>query len=239
MKRYATEDAIDAELLPVVRHEAAGSLPEVIRLMLPRADDDSPGFRIERRTPSRTPALESDVYVPALQSFGTAIAACITVGLLAWAFGWSWRVPVVLCALALAGAWLWRLRVMDSLLWVIESATGLDTPKQQTGTPLHDFTLKNPSVARQTAHRAATDSAQSSRRNELLRFTAQCYTLGTSEQAHGVKAGGPDRAKYVDSRDALLALGVAAWRNPERPRAGWVMAVSQSEAMNLVSHHTL
>lgn len=239
MRRYS-EDAIDAELLPVIQRETVGSLPEVIRLMLPRADADTPGFRIERRTPSRTPALEADVFVPGLQAVFTAVAACITVGLLAWAFGWSWRVPVVLCALALAGAWLWRLRVMDSLLWIIESATGLDTPVKQTGTPVHDFTLRNPGIARQSAHRAATDTANVSRRGELLRFVGRCYLAGCSESAHGLHGGGgPDRERYRENRDALIALGVADWKNPNRPSAGWKLIVPQSEAMLLVSKHTL
>ena len=37
----------------------------------------------------------------------------------------------------------------------------------------------------------------------------------------------------------LLSLGIARWRNPERPKAGWVMAVSRERARQIIVRHVL
>ena len=216
----------------------------VISIQLPqaRADatDDAPVSEYERRKAQRLVTWESDVKVPVAQAGMTALAFGIMAALLAWAFGWSWRVPIVVTALAVALAWLWRLRLVDGLLWEIETIAQRDVNHDgRIGKPAQGFTVANPHVARQTAQRSARENEAEQQRAALVAFVHRCYVVGCSEAAHGVKATGPDREAYVKARDVLLALGVAAWRNPERPRAGWTLAVTEAEALALVSEHVL
>lgn len=214
-----------------------------ITLPQPRADDnseDAPLSEYERRKAQRAVSLETDVKVPLAQAVITAGALGVMAGLLAWAFAWSWRVPVVVMALGLAIAWLWRLRLVDALLWEVETVTGRDVNGDgRVGRPARAYTVANPHDARAAAQRSQLERQAEQERAALVTFVHRCYTAGTSEAAHGVKATGPDREQYVKARDVLLSLGIAAWRNPERPRAGWVLAVSEAEALALVSEHVL
>jgi hypothetical protein len=82
-------------------------------------------------------------------------------------------------------------------------------------------------------------AADDTKRQELLAFVDRCFMAGCSEAAHGITAGGPDRRAYLERRDALLALGVASWRNAEKPRAGWKMAVSRFKARELIARHVI
>lgn len=213
----------------------------VIRLELPTAEDDpAPAMTWEKRTLQRQPGLESDVRVPLAQAVLTALAAGILAACAAWAFGWPARTVALVFGVSLAAAWLWRLRLADSLLWATETITGRDVNRDGAiGRPAQSFTLANPAQARQDAAQHVATAEDAAARAELLAFVHRCYTVGTSEGAHGVKASGPDRAAYVRQRDALLALGIAAWRNPERPRAGWKMAVSYQRATELIAKHVL
>jgi hypothetical protein len=169
----------------------------------------------------------------------TGLAVALGVGLLAWALGWSWRVPVAVLGLALAGSWLWRLGVADSLLWAVESFTGKDLDNDQhVGRPQIAFTLANPATARQTVAQEVRAATASQAQVDLLAFVDRCFMVGTAEGKHGVTAAGPDRVAYLAKRDALLGLGVARWKNPERPKAGWEMACSRRRARQLVEKHT-
>lgn len=222
-----------ADLLPAVRDAP------VVRIgPQPAPTNDAPV--VETRMPRREPSLEADAWVPGVQAVFTSIAAGIGAGLLAWAAGWSWKVPVVFLALGLALGWLWRLRVVDSLLWTIETWTGRDfNGDRQVGKPQTAFTVANPSQARDTVARETRQEAESAERAALLAFCDACFVNGCSEAAHGIKASGPDRAAFVTHRDALLSLGVAAWRNPDKPRAGWHMAVSRQRARQIITKHVL
>lgn len=251
---------ISGEVLPAVRDEARALVPvgeaaralapmppqsrPVISITLPQMEredaDEQPVSEYERRKAQRGVTWESDVRVPFAQAVLTAGAFGVMAGLLAWAFTWSWRVPVVVLALAVAIAWLWRLRLLDALLWEVETITQRDVNQDgRIGRPAAGYTVANPHVARQTAARSQRESAAERQRAALVAFTHRCYLSGTSEAAHGVKATGPDREAYVKARDALLSLGIAAWRNAERPRAGWQLAVTEAEAMALLSEHVL
>jgi hypothetical protein len=215
--------------------------PQPIRVGLPRAED-APAWELTRHTAQRTPALESDVFVPGLQAVFTALAAFIGSGLIAWALGLSWRVPVVVTGLALAGSWLWRMGVVTALLWRVESVMQRDlTGDGQLGkpTPQHAFTVANPADARADVAAQQRTSEQDERRARLLAFAHRCFTHGTSERAHGVAATGPDRDRYLECRDVLLALGLAQWRNPERPKAGWQMVGDEASATGVISRHVL
>lgn len=213
----------------------------VIRIDLPMAEDDpAPAMTWEKRTLQRQPGMEADVRVPLAQAAMTAAAAGILAACAAWAFGWPVRAVALVFGVVLACSWLWRLRLADSLLWATESITGRDVNRDgAVGRPAQSFTLANPAQARQQAAQTVKTAESEAARAELVAFVHRCYTVGTSEGAHGVKASGPDRAAYVRQRDVLLALGIAAWKNAERPRAGWKMAVSYARATEIIARHVL
>lgn len=210
--------------------------PDVIRI--PAAQPEPPPTLHETRTPRREPSLEPDVIVPGLQAVLTAATAALGAALLAWAWGWSWRVPIVVLALALFGAWAWRLRLADGLLWQIERWADYDLNGDGvTGKPSVSFAVVNPAQARAEVAQETRQATESAARATLLRFVDTCFVMGTSESAQGIAAG--DRADYVRSRDVLLSLGAAKWKNPRRPKAGWVMAVSRERARQIVTKHVL
>lgn len=218
-----------AELLPAE--------PDVIRI------GARPGplpVEHETRQAGRGATMEGDVLVPLAQAGITALAIGLMAGLLALALRWRWQVPVVAFALSLAGGWFWRLRFVDKLLWAIETWTETDlTGDGQVGRPVVSYTVANPAVARAEVAREGQRSEQDAQRAELVAFTDRCFRLGTSESAHGIRAGGPDRDEYLKRRDVLLSLGIGRWRNPDRPRAGWTLAVSHERARQLIARHVL
>ena len=230
------------ELLPALPEDVRRPDPgAIIRINLPPARlEENARTEYETRKPQRAATWESDVKVPLAQAALTACAFGLGAGLVTWAAGWSWRVPVVTFTLVLTGAWLWRLRLVDSLLWSIESVIERDvTGDGNIGKPSRPYTLANPHEARQTAAKSQRDQQAEERRAALVRFLHTCYVTGTSEAAHGIEASGPDRAAYVEARDVLLSLGIAQWRNVDRPRAGWTMTVSEAEALTIMSRHLL
>ena len=137
-------------------------------------------------------------------------------------------------------SWLWRMRVADGLLWEVERFTGRDLNGDgAVGEPPSQPVLVNAWQARQEAAQVRAEDDAERERQALTAFLHRCFVAGTSETAHGVKASGPDRDTYVKQRDALLSLGIAAWRNPAKPRAGWRIVVSHQKAMELLSRYTL
>jgi len=222
------------EPAPVIRIETGrGRLPVA---------DSGPGWELERRIPHRTPSLEADFFVPALQAGMTAFAAGMGAGLMAWALAWSWRVPVFVMGAVFVGGWLWRLRIVDGLLWTVESIIRRDvTGDGQVGapTPQHAFTLANPAQARSAATQEARQTADSERRAELIAFLDRCLLVGCSESKHGIKASGPERDRFLQNRETLMQLGIAAWKNPEKPKAGWGVVVSHERARQLITKHVL
>jgi hypothetical protein len=64
-----------------------------------------------------------------------------------------------------------------------------------------------------------------------------CYLSGTSEASHSITASGPDRVNYTACRDTLFALGLAQWKHPDRPRAGWVMVADPATCKAIVAGH--
>lgn len=221
--------------------QSARNPAPLIHISLPRLADEpgEPSMTYERRTLQREPTIESDFLLPVLQAFGVASSAMIVAAVLAWYFDWHWRVVLLVFGLALAYMLVARLRHMDSLLWSVETLTGHDLNGDgHTGQPGH-VALVNPALARAAAAHDVDATAQAAARAELLAFLHRCYVTGTAEAAHGVKAGGPDRDAYLRQRDALMQLGIATWKNPTRPKAGWRLSVSYQKAQELVARHVL
>ena len=55
----------------------------------------------------------------------------------------------------------------------------------------------------------------------MTAFAVRCYTYGTAEAAQRIQPTPKSRDNYVECRDALLALGLARWRNEANHSAGW------------------
>ncbi len=201
--------------------------------------DNGPAWELERRTPHRTPSVESDFAVPALQAGMTALAVGVGAALVAWALAWSWRVPVAVCGAVFVLSWLWRLRIVDGLLWTVESIIRRDvTGDGQVGAPQTNFALVNPAEARTEAARAERTQADDTRRAELLDFLHRCYTVGTGVRAHDANNLGPVRDRYIRLRGTLMQLGIARWKNPDKTGAGWLLTVDEEQAAAIIMRHT-
>lgn len=229
--RFDTE----GELLPALWDDRP---PNGAIMRLPAADP-LPASELETRRPQRAPSLESDVFVPALQSAFTALAGAIVSGLLALGLGWSWRVVAITTAAVLALAWLWRLHLVDGLLWSVETLLQHDVDRDGTVGRPHMPVVVNPATARSVAADVAVASATESRKRDLMAFVHRCAALGCSERAHGVSATGPERSRYLELRDTLFSLGLAAWRNPDKPRAGWYLTTAEAEAQKIILEHVV
>lgn len=234
---------IDARLLPtatgpgalrpadqVIKVNTTAAIPPVV---------PAPAYTIERREPLG-PMTQQAAGATATLVVVVVVVCVFGLALVTLALGWSWRVWAGLAGVAIIGLTVWRLRVADAVLWRVETFTGLDLDRNGAiGQPAQSFALVNPYEARQAAAQVVTEKAESAKRQELIDFTRRCYLVGCSEGAHGVKASGPDRETYTARRDALFALGVAGWRNPDRPKAGWRVLVSEAEAVALIGQHVL
>lgn len=240
-RALTTWEAPEAEVLP-----PEDDRPAIIRIdgyRLPPAGP-TPAYTIERRDPIHQPNFETGVLVPVAQAVAFALAAAIFSGMLALVLVWSAKVMAVTFGFTLLGAIIWRFRLADSILYRVETFTGLDVNRDgYTGAPaavpMNTYTVANPHDARRKAREVRQSDTSAKKRAELTEFVRRCYLAGTSESAHGVKATGPDRERYTAMRDTLFALGLAEWKNPERPRAGWRMTVPQSEALRILAEHTL
>jgi hypothetical protein len=194
----------------------------------------------EIRRPARAPGLASDFAVPALQAFATGIAGAVVAGVGVMLWDWQLRVILIAFGLTFASAWVWRLRLADALLWEVERLTGFDINHDGNLGQPGRAVLVNPATARAEVMRETADTTAEAERQELARFLHRCFTTGTSEAAHGITRGsGSQRADYIRRRDVLLSLGIAQWRNENRPSAGWRIAVSHHRAVELLARHIL
>jgi len=185
--------------------------------------------------------MESDVLVPFFQSLLTGLLA----GLLA-ALGarllLDWELSLATEAGALVGllitmlVWLQRLQVFSQLLWRIESRAGLDLNADGVvGQPR--ALVVNPDAAAARARKVRFELEAGVTRRQLEDFLRQAYQVGTSESAMGIAPG--RRGEYVAMRDLLMQLGIADWKNPLNPRAGWELVVPAEEAFNILHQHVI
>jgi hypothetical protein len=199
-----------------------------------------PSYEVQNRQPRGAQTIEGGFLVPLATAAGTAICSTLAIGALAWVFGWPVKMVGLAFGLSLVGAWLWRIGVADRLLWGIETWTKTDLDGDgRTGRPAPAFAVVNPGQARAAVGQTVRSSATDERRAGLLAFLDRCYLSGTSEASHGVKASGPDREQYVTYRDALMALGLAAWRRAGSPRAGWELTADPATAKAICEQHVM
>jgi hypothetical protein len=184
------------------------------------------------------PTVETLFILPALTALGTALALTMMAGGLALLFGWPAKTVLIVFAVSVGGAWFWRLGFADKVLWQVESWTGKDfNGDGQTGRPALGFAVVNPARARAAVTHESAQNDTEARQTALQTFCDVCYLSGTSEAAHGITASGPDRMNYTTCRDTLMSIGLAQWKNPNRPRGGWVMTTDPATCKAIVANH--
>ena len=120
----------------------------------------------------------------------------------------------------------------------MESWTGRDLDHDHNiGRPALQFATVNGGAARARVARETAQNDTEARQAALQAFCDVCFLHGTSEGAHGIEASGPDRVNYVACRDELMRLGLAAWKNPDRPKGGWVMVADPATCKGIVAGH--
>jgi hypothetical protein len=180
--------------------------------------------------PVRASRLESEVLVPLAQTLITLLFVALDVLL------WTWRPLAGAVGCVALFVWGWRILRSDRLMWRLERLTQHDlTGDGSIGQPpASAIALINPVVARTTAGNWQPVHSDQER---MTQFVLRCDLHGTSEKNHGVKPGSVAHTNYVECRDALFALGVAAWRDWERPTLGWRLTVDVATATELVRKH--
>jgi len=224
--------------------QAARRPVPLINISLPLRNDEDPAYSAvyEKRHSARPISVESDFAVPLAQSITCAIAAMFAAATGALALGWSWKVPLAAAGVGFAIAWLWRLRIVDALLWQIETITQHDLDgdrkigkPQQTSSPI----VVNPYAARAEAGRIQKANIAQAELIDLLSFVTKCANVGTSEKAQGVPPSPSAREAYSRKRDLLIALGIGAWKDPERRRLGWQLTMTPSQATPILRRHLI
>lgn len=199
---------------------------------------DPVGYVQTTQTARHAPTVETLFILPALTAMGTAVALTIAAGGLALLFGWPARTLLIVFAVSVGGAWFWRLGWSQKAVWSVESWTGKDLDGDRSiGRPALGFAVVNPGRARGVVAREAAQNATEARTESLQRFVDVCYLSGCSETSHGITASGPDRDNYVTCRDTLMALGLAAWKHPDRPKGGWQMTTDPVTCKGIVGNH--
>jgi len=100
----------------------------------------------------------------------------------------------------------------------------------------HPFVLTNREKARGEVDNLAGQVWRESRAAELIRFAAACATSGTSEQNQGISSKA-QREKYVERRQALFDLGLAAWKNPAVPNSAWVLTLPPEQTAQFIESY--
>jgi hypothetical protein len=196
-------------------------------------------IELETRTPHREPNAGSDLLVPLGQAVITATLAGLVAGFLALTAGRGDALRIVggVFVGVLALAWLWRLGIVTGLLQTIERVTQqFDGDDEPTDDPTHSM-LENPGAAREASAKIARGHAGAIRTAELLGFVTRCAAVGTSEGRQGIGTSPQARAHYAALRDALIMLGIGAWRDEKRRKAGWLLTMTPEQAAPIIARH--
>lgn len=196
------------------------------------------------QTPTGTArSLQADVAVPMAQAGFTGVVGAIVFaslatwlhfeGVLSWALAGF--------ALGLAGVWALNLWQAHRLMWKVERVVGRDLDgDQHVGAPpdAGHLLLVNPDRARAQVAQSQAETARRVKTSDLLTFWTRCHTVGTAQRAHGIDAGsGAALKRYEEMRDTLLRLGLAEWKNPASPKAGWRVVGDMAEGGALLARH--
>lgn len=185
---------------------------------------------VESRIPIGESRVTTHFVVPALQALFTMILIAVDVML------WQWR-PIA-GGVGLIGiiVWGWRVLLGDRLLWKLETVTGRDFDGDGVEGDPHPFVIQNKNKAQSEVRAASEQVWRESRAAELIQFAAACATYGTSEEDQKVKSKS-QRDKYLDRRQALFDLGLAAWKNPAVSNSAWVLTLPPEQTAQVIQNY--
>ena len=185
-------------------------------------------FMVESHVPVGASRMETHVFVPAAQALITMILIAADVLL------WQWH-PIA-GAVGAAGLlmWGWRILLGDRLLWKLETITGRELDGQPGLGKPGPLALLNPEQARRTV---ATQETQTSDLPRMRLFVTRCFLEGPSETDQHIHPNTAERTNYVELRDGLMGLGLARWRNPANPKAGWDLVLDREQTLAMVEKH--
>jgi len=171
------------------------------------------------------------VLVPFLQAFVIGVCAGL---ILTWLLvdvaktAGSWWPSLGLAVVACFGlAFVSRVSSVEGTLWTVERVIGRDiTGDKIVGPPPHDdhIIIAGPN--------SSTLTKKERKRAQFIEFLRGCEATGdTGHQRWAPKLG---RSRYEEFRDALIAGGVAEWRNPDNHRVGWSLTYPADEIIRRV-----
>lgn len=178
------------------------------------------------------PTRETQAVIPLLISAAIAGAVLLMATVAALRWSWDWIVPPIAGGVVFIVVMAARLAIADELVRVVEEISQRDVNRDgQIGAPRPGTTT----IYRPPALPPALDRSQM-RQAELIAFVDRCLEVGTSERAQGVKTPA-QAAAHNSMRNDLLRIGVAEWKDLERPSLGWRIVVDSAEARQLIAAH--
>jgi len=190
-----------------------------------------------RSDPVRPPTVASDWAVPLLQALTLAVVP--TLAVIAGYCAIRYDVPELfgVAVFFLMVAWLLHRRMDDvrETIWRTETAQNVDIDGDGVvGRPKRPMVVNGPS-----ARDVDTPDVDGARLEE---FVNACYRPATRKhpRANSVRAlrdAGFTDAETEEFRELLIRLGIARWRTPGDPKAGWVLTASREATLAVVRQH--
>ena len=190
-----------------------------------------------RREPVRPPTVASDWAVPLLQAITLAVVP--TLAIVAGYLAIRYRMPAffTVAIFFVMVTWLLyaRTNAAQTTIWRNETAQNVDIDGDGVvGRPKRPMVVSGPG-----ARDIDTPDEDSARLEE---FVNACYRPATRKhpRANSVRAlrdAGFTDAETEEFRELLIRLGIARWRTPGDPKAGWVLTASREATLAVVRQH--
>jgi len=177
------------------------------------------GARYTRRRPARSATFQSDVAVPFVQAFVTSVGVGLLAGILRAIADYADSIQYALtwCTGLFAASWLILLVSHHFSLWDRETITN-GAPEEGKMTTTIEVSI--------------TDG----KRKQFINLDVDVPPEKMIEFAKGVQRGKPlterewtgagrlfSGTELTDLRDALMARGLAKWKNPHHRKQGWLL----------------
>lgn len=184
----------------------------------PASAPASAAFDAERRAPARPASLESDVFVPVLQSLATG-AALLAPGITAtlW-LGWPWWAPLAISGGGSAISWLYLLNAHRQLLWIVEIISRQDIdgdgrigqPPEQAEQEI-TLHIRHEDETGRAPHQQRLPLPKGVSEAMLSEFAASYQARGLSQSAWTGRGNLFSRAQYEQLMGVLQQAGIIEW----------------------------
>jgi hypothetical protein len=173
------------------------------------------GVEWEKKMPAREANMQSDVFVPLVQSLVTGLCAGVGCGAI-----WDIPVGLVIGAASTGICWLLLMGEHRRLLWIIETIKGVDLDG--------DGEIGEPTTTRIEVD--ITDGKKKRAINIDFGFPQEKFVIfakgilaGKSTSVNTWTGSGKlfSDTEFDNLRDELIARRLAHWKNPEHHNLGW------------------